>query len=94
MGIHSFGEPKGETMTFSPKRGILLLGAAFLLVAAADAPPAPGHAPQGAQPLACPSLHCQGGGTVPCNSTPCAYIDNCSIQCGSQILKCAHCTPV
>jgi hypothetical protein len=96
VGIRSQGEgprtnPKEEAMTFSPRRGILLLCAAFLLVAAAHSQPGP----QGAQPLTtCPSLHCEGGGFLPCNTPPCGAIDNCSFICGGKVILCAHCVPV
>ncbi len=81
-------------MSLSSKRGILLLVAGFLLVAAAYAPPAPGHGPQGAQLLTtCPSVHCPGnGGTLTCTTPPCSVIDNCSMFCDHVVLRCGgHC---
>jgi hypothetical protein len=77
-------------MSLSSKRGILLLVAGFLLVAAAYAPPAPGHGPQGAQLLAtCPALRCPNGTILTCTLTPCSPIDNCSMICDGRAIFCS-----
>ncbi len=81
-------------MSLSSKRGVLLLVAGLLLVAATYAPPAPGQGPQGAQLLAtCPSVRCPHGGSLTCTTPPCSVIDNCSMFCDHVVLRCSNCIP-
>jgi hypothetical protein len=77
-------------MTLASKRGVLLLVATVLLVAATLAPPTPGHAPQGAQLLAtCPGLRCPNGTLLTCTTTPCRALDNCGIICAGHVVRCS-----
>ncbi len=82
-------------MTFSSKRGVLLLVATFLVAVAALVPPTPGQAPQGARLLAtCPSLRCPNRTILTCTTAPCSDIDNCSIICAGRVVHCSgSCIP-
>jgi hypothetical protein len=76
-------------MTFSSKKGLLLLVATFLLVAATFVMPTPGHGPQGAQLLTtCPSLRCPNGQILTCTVAPCRSLDNCGIICAGHAERC------